>query len=253
MNLFGTTDVAIDIGPETSHVLVKGRGIVFSGRTDELCASSGAGTLPELISECLGRAGIRRGVFRPKIRVVMAIDHCNADVEKRRFEEAATLAGSNGTWLFEIPMAAAIGAGVPVSEPRGSMIVEMRGGGCQIAVISLAGIAAARDVSGCATASSAKGEEPKVERVDQVPKEMVADAMKDVLAECAAKGLRNIVSDILDRGAVMTGGDGVDEGLAKWLAENVGFPVRVAHNPVTAAVEGAGVVLNELDVLRSPS
>ncbi len=252
MNLFGTTDIAIDIGPETSHVLVKGRGIVFSGRTDELRASSGAGTLPELISACLGRAGIRRGVFRPKIRAVLTADHGIGEGEKRRFQDAATIAGVKGPLLIELPMAAAIGAGVPVSEPRGSMIVEMRGGGCQIAVIALAGIVAARDVCGCATASSAKGAEPKVERVEQVPKEMVAGAMKDVLAECAAKGLRNIVSDILDHGAVLTGGDGVDVGLAKWLAEKVGFPVHVADNPATAAVEGAGVVLNNLDVL-SPS
>ena len=129
------------------------------------------------------------------------------------------------------------------------MIVEMRGGGCQIAVISLAGIVAARDLRGSVTTSTAKGAYPKIERVDQVSKEMVAGAMKDVLAECAAKGLRNIVSDILDRGAVMTGGDGVGEELAKWLADKVGFPVHVAQNPATAAVEGAGVVLNELDYL----
>ena len=249
MNLFGTTDVAIDIGPETSHVLVKGRGIVFSGCTDELRAASGASTLSELISACLDRAGIRRGMFRPKIRAVLTADHGIGEGEKRRFQDAATIAGAKGPLLIELPMAAALGAGVPVSEPRGSMIVVMRGEGCQIAVISLAGIVAARDVCGCVTTSAAKGAESKIERINQISKEMVADAMKDVIAECAAKGLRNIVSDILDCGAVMTGGDGVDESLAEWLSEKAGIPVHVADNPVTAAVEGAGVVLNELDYL----
>lgn len=249
MNLFGTTDAAIDIGPETSHVFVKGRGIVFSGRTDELRAASGASSLSGLISECLARAGIRRGMFRPKIRAVLTADHGIGEGEKRRFQDAATIAGVKGPLLIELPMAAAIGAGVPVSEPRGSMIVEMRGEGCQIAVISLAGIVAARDVCGCVTTSVAKGAESKIERDNQVSKEMVADAMKEALAECAAKGLRNLVSDILDCGAVMTGGDGVDESLAEWLSEKAGIPVHVADNPVTAAVEGAGVVLNELDFL----
>lgn len=250
MNLFGTTDVAIDIGPETSHVIVKGRGIAFSGRTEELRASSGASALPGLISACLDRAGIRRGMLRPKVRAVLTVCHDIGEGEKRRVQEAATIAGVKMPVLIELPMAAAIGAGVPVAEPRGGMIVEMRGGGCQIAVIALAGIVAARDLYGCVTTSASKGAESKVERVDKVSKEMLAGAMKDVLAECAAKGLRNVVSDVLDHGAVLTGGDGVDEGLAKWLAETAGFPVHVADNPATAAVEGAGVVLNNLDVFR---
>ena len=87
------------------------------------------------------------------------------------------------------------------------------------------------------------------ERGDPISREAIAAAIKDMLAECAAKGLKNLVSDLLDRGAVITGGDGADDDLAKWLAEKVGFPVRVASNPATAAVEGAGVVLNELDFL----
>ena len=249
MNLFGKTDVAIDIGPETSHVCVRGRGIVFSGRTAEMRAASGAKELSALMSECLARAGIRRGMFRPAIRAVLTVNHGIGEAEKRRFEDAATKAGAKAVFLIELPMASAIGAGLPISEARGSMIVEMRGGECQVAVISLAGIVVARDMCECIATSAAKDAESKVGRVGRVPREMIAGAMKDALAECAAKGLKNLVSDVLDRGAVITGGDDADDDLAKWLAEKVGFPVRVASNPVTAAVEGAGVVLNELDVL----
>jgi len=249
MSLFGNTDVAIDIGPETSHVFVKGRGVVFSGRTEELRAASGAKELPALISECLARAGIRRGMFRPKIRAVLTVRYGLGETAKREFQEAATLAGVRYVVLIELPMSCAIGAGMPVSEPRGSMIVDIRGDECQVAVISLAGIVAARDLCGCVTTSAAKDAESKIERVDQFSKEKIVGAMKEVLAECAAKGLKNLVSDLLDRGAVITGGDGVDEGLANWLAENAGFPVKVADNAATAAVEGAGVVLNELDFL----
>ena len=249
MNLFGKTDVAIDIGPETSHVCVRGRGIVFSGRTEEMRAASGAKELSALMSECLARAGIRRGMFRPAIRAVLTVDHGIGDAEKREFEDAATQAGAKAVFLLELPMASAIGAGLPISEARGSMIVEMRGGECQVAVISLAGIVVARDICECIATSAANGSELRCVRGDPIPREMIAGAMKEVLAECAAKGHKNLVSDVLDCGAVITGGEGVDEDLVKWLAEKVGFPVRVAANPATAAVEGTGVVLNELDFL----
>ena len=115
MNLFGTTDAAIDIGPETSHVFVKGRGVVFSGRTDELRTASSAGTLPKLISACLDRAGIRRGMFRPKIHAVLTVDHGIGAGGRRMFTEAAEFAGAKRVLLIELPMAAAIGAGVQVS------------------------------------------------------------------------------------------------------------------------------------------
>ena len=249
MSLFGKTDVAIDIGPETSHVFVKARGVVFSGRTEELRAASGAKELPALISECLSRAGIRRGMFRPRIRAVLTVNYGIGEAEKQRFQEAGTVAGAKVVILIELPMACAIGAGMPVSEPRGSMIVDIRGDECQVAVISLAGIVAARDVCGCVTTSAAKDAESKIDRGDLVSREKIAGARKEVLAECAAKGLKNLVSDVLDRGAVVTGGEGVDEGLAKWLAENAGFPVKVADNAATAAVEGAGVVLGMMDTL----
>ena len=84
-------------------------------------------------------------------------------------------------------------------------------------------------------------------RGDPIQREMIAAAIKDMLAECAAKGLKNLVSDLLAHGAVITGGDGVDDALAKWLAEQAGIPVQVAENAATAAVEGAGVVAGMID------
>lgn len=247
MSLFGKTDVAIDIGPETSHVFVKARGVVFSGRTEELRAASGAKELSALISECLARAGIRRGMFRPAIRAVLTVNYGIGEAEKQRFQEAGTVAGAKVVFLIDLPMACAIGAGMPVSEPRGSMIVDIRGDECQVAVISLGGIVAARDVCGPVTTSAAKDAESKIERGDLVSKEKIAGAMKEVLAECASKGLKNLVSDLLAHGAVITGGDGVDDALAKWLAEQAGLPVQVAENAATAAVEGAGVVAGMID------
>ena len=62
------------------------------------------------------------------------------EVEKRAVEDAAHAAGAGEVFLIEEPMAAAIGVGLPVSEPAGSMIVDIGGGTCEVAIISLAGI-----------------------------------------------------------------------------------------------------------------
>ena len=73
-------------------------------------------------------------------RLVIAVPSGITDVEKRAVEEAAHEAGAGTVILIEEPMAAAIGVGLPVSEPQGSMIVDIGGGTCEVAIISLGGI-----------------------------------------------------------------------------------------------------------------
>lgn len=75
-----------------------------------------------------------------KPRLVVAVPSGITEVEKRAVEEAAHDAGVGSVFLVEEPMAAAIGVGLPVSEPAGSMIVDIGGGTCEVAIISLAGI-----------------------------------------------------------------------------------------------------------------
>ena len=75
-----------------------------------------------------------------KPRMVIAVPSCITEVEKRAVEDAAHAAGAGDVFLIEEPMAAAIGVGLPVSEPAGSMIVDIGGGTCEVAIISLAGI-----------------------------------------------------------------------------------------------------------------
>ena len=76
--------------------------------------------------------------FKP--RMVIAVPSGITEVEKRAVEDAAHAAGAGDVFLIEEPMAAAIGVGLPVSEPSGSMIVDIGGGTCEVAIISLAGI-----------------------------------------------------------------------------------------------------------------
>ena len=89
----------------------------------------------------IGRACPRRlfsKYFRP--RLVIAVPSGITEVEKRAVEDAAKAAGAGKVYLVEEPMAAAIGVGLPVDEPQGSMIVDIGGGTCEVAIISLAGI-----------------------------------------------------------------------------------------------------------------
>lgn len=86
----------------------------------------------------------KNSFFRP--RVVMAIPACVTEVEKRAIREAGITAGAKEVYLIEEPMAAAIGSGIEVSRPIGSMIVDIGGGVTEIAVISLGGIVVSNSV-----------------------------------------------------------------------------------------------------------
>ncbi|MCT4618576.1 MAG: rod shape-determining protein [Marinisporobacter sp.] len=83
-------------------------------------------------------------LFAP--RVVVGVPSGVTEVERRSVEEAALQAGAKEAYLIEEPMAAAIGAGLPVEEPTGSMVVDIGGGTTEIAVISLGGIVTSRSV-----------------------------------------------------------------------------------------------------------
>ncbi len=90
------------------------------------------------------RATSGRSLFLP--RVVICVPSGVTEVEKRAVEEAAIHAGAKEAYLIEEPMAAAIGAGLPVQEPTGSMIVDIGGGTTEVAIISLGGIVTSKSI-----------------------------------------------------------------------------------------------------------
>src|SRR5438128_11894635 len=92
-----------------------------------------------MIRLLLQRAGVSR-FNRP--RVLICVPSAITEVEKRAVEEAARRAGAAGAYLIEQPMAAAIGANLPIHEPLGNMVVDVGGGTTETAVISLGGIVA---------------------------------------------------------------------------------------------------------------
>jgi rod shape-determining protein MreB and related proteins len=86
----------------------------------------------------IGRAHNRRKLYAP--RIIICVPYGITEVEKRAVRESAHQAGARDVYLIEEPMAAAIGAGLPIAEPSGNMIVDVGGGTTEVAVISLSGI-----------------------------------------------------------------------------------------------------------------
>lgn len=173
-----SSDMAIDLGTANTLVYVKGRGIVLSepsvvavsdvrGRKQVLAVGNEAkrmvGRTPgnitairplrdgviadfesaeEMIKHFIRKVHNRGSWFSPQI--VICVPSGSTAVERRAIQESAESAGARKVYLIEEPMAAAIGAGLNVTEPSGSMVVDIGGGTTEVAVISLGGIVLAR-------------------------------------------------------------------------------------------------------------
>lgn len=175
---FFSRDMGIDLGTANTLVYVRGKGIVLNepsvvaiqkdtktvlsvgedakqmiGRTpgnivairpmkDGVIADFDV--TQSMLKYFIRKAYSRKTLIQP--RVVVCVPSGVTEVEKRAVEEAALQAGAREAYLIEEPMAAAIGAGLPVSEPTGSMVVDIGGGTTEVAIISLGGIVTAKSI-----------------------------------------------------------------------------------------------------------
>lgn len=94
----------------------------------------------------INKTRVKRFPWQPKPRVVVCVPSGVTEVEKRAVFEATMQAGARQAYLIEEPMAAAIGAGLPIQEPTGNMVVDVGGGTTEVAVISLGGIVVAQSI-----------------------------------------------------------------------------------------------------------
>lgn len=173
-------DIGIDLGTATTLVNVRGKGIIINepswvaidkktrqplaiglearemvGRTPANIVAIRPlrdGVISEFeITEAMLKHFIRKAhdhmLLRvPRPRVVVGIPSGVTEVEKRAVYDATLSAGAREAYLIEEPMAAAIGAGLPVTEPRGSMIIDIGGGTTEVAVFALGGIVVSRSI-----------------------------------------------------------------------------------------------------------
>ncbi len=176
-----SNDLAIDLGTANTLVYVRGKGIVLTepsvvavrkdarganrvvavGKDAKMMLGKTPGNITAIrpmkdgviadfeIAEAMLRYFIRKVHNRRKLirpRVIICIPSGVTQVEKRAVRESAESAGAHEVYLIEEPMAAAIGAGLPITEPICNMVVDIGGGTTEVAVISLAGIVYSRSV-----------------------------------------------------------------------------------------------------------
>jgi rod shape-determining protein MreB len=174
---FGSRDLAIDLGTANTVVYLRDRGIVIQepsvvaleygngppkvravGDDAKLMLGKTPANLrtirplrngviadlevaEQMIKHFMAKATGGRGRLGNKTQVVICVPSGSTNVERRAIRDAASNAGASDVRLIEEPMAAAIGAGLPVADPIGSMVVDIGGGTTEVGVISLQGLA----------------------------------------------------------------------------------------------------------------
>ncbi len=239
----------------------------------------------------------RMPLFRPEVMVSVPVGVTS--VESRAVHDAAVQAGAREAFLIPEPLAAAMGAGMPVGTPSGNMVVNLGGGTTEAAVISLHGIVTSASVRvggnkideaiaayvrrkynlmiGDRTAEQIKIDigsalpmdtqlTTEVRGRDQVagmPKTI--EISSDEVTEAIVEPLQSIVgvakevlertppelvSDVIDRGMVMTGGGALLRNMDRLLTQETGVPCYVAENPMACTALGAGQALENYQLIR---
>ena len=212
-NLSWSSDMAIDLGTANTLVYVKGRGIVLNepsvvaiqdtsdGKKEVLAvgveAKNMVGKTPgtikairplrdgvisdfeiaeEMIKYFVRKVHNRKSFVSPKI--VICVPSGATPVEKRAIHESAEAAGARRAYLIDEPIAAAIGAGLPIQEARGSMIVDIGGGTTEVAILSLGGIVSTNSVR------------VGGEKIDQAIIDFIKDKYNLLLGEATAEYIK---------------------------------------------------------------
>lgn len=178
---FFSTDMAIDLGTANTLVYVEDNGVILNepsvvavstvnGKTDVVAVGNEAkqmlgktpghinairplrdGVIADFdVAEAMIKYFIQKThnnrIFSASPKIVICVPYGATAVERRAIQESAEEAGARDVYLIEEPMAAAIGAGLPITEPRGSIVVDIGGGTTEVAVISLGGIVHASSI-----------------------------------------------------------------------------------------------------------
>jgi rod shape-determining protein MreB len=254
----------------------------------------------EMMRYFLANATSKISLMRP--RVMICVPSGATPVERRAVVESAYSAGARKVLLIEESVAAAIGAGTEVNEPRGSMVIDIGGGTTDIAVISLGGVIFSRSIRVAGNAmdsaiikfirdkhrvligeTSAEfikkdiGAAPLSDDAEQVelnvtgrdlrdgmPKKIILDAAD--MAKCLRPAIEQIAAviknaleemppelaaDIVDNGAVLTGGCALLKNIDTTLAEITGINLRTVENALECVAIGTGLALENAEEYKN--
>jgi rod shape-determining protein MreB and related proteins len=270
--------IGIDLGTSSVRIFVKGEGVVLN----EPAAAAGSGAdSTQVIHNLIGIANRRPRLFKPE--VVVSVPSSVTSSQRRAVTAAAISAGARQVWLIDEPLAAAMGAGLAIGEHRACAICEIGAGTTEVAVISRSGIVAAQSIAvggraldlaiaerlgidehvaeelKIAIGSAIALDEPLVKSVADLevssndiagavarPLASIASAIATVLAETPLP----LAAGVRERGIVLSGGGAQLRGLAEFVTRSTGVPAVVANDPQTSVVRGAGLALENFEVLR---
>ena len=309
-------DIGIDLGTVNTLVLVKGKGIIIRepsvvaihkkskqvlaigteakrmlGRTPIAIEAvrplrdgviSDFDTTEAMLRHFIQKVHQNPGSKFPKVprpRVVIGIPSGVTEVERRAVQDAALVAGARQAYLIEEPMAAAIGAGLPIEEPEGNLIMDIGGGTTgdeldqdiinymKMRYGMLIGDRTAENIKieiGSAVPLKTEKETvvrgrdlstglPKSIKISSTEiREALTGTVNQIigtLAEVLEETPPELLSDLLERGVVIAGGGALLRGLDQKIAEETKMPVYIADDPLTTVVRGCGMVLENLDLL----
>src|SRR6266540_2111814 len=280
-------DMAVDLGTANTLVYVRGRGIVLNepsvvavNTTTSAILAVGAeakrmigrtpahirairplrdGVIADFdITEKMLRYFIQKVHHRrlmAKPRIVVCIPSGITGVEQRAVEEATYAAGARAAFVIEEPMAAAIGAGLPIHEPSGNMVVDIGGGTAEAIKIAIGSAFPTADemiaeikgrdlISGLPKTINVTSEE--IRKALEEPVNAIIDAVRNTLDRCPPE----LAADVLERGIVLTGGGALLKGMDERLKHETGMPIHVAENPLSCVAIGSGKCLEEFEVLK---
>jgi rod shape-determining protein MreB len=274
------TGAVLAMGEEAWRMIGRTPGYIVAVRPLRSGAISDFDITEKLIRLIMQRAGINR-FARPK--VLVCVPSALTDVERRAVEEATLSAGARSCHLIEEPIAAAIGANLPIHEPLGSLVVDVGGGTSEVALISMGGIVTNTGVRvggfdlDAAIQSYVRREytiaigERTAERIKisvgsafpmaheqqaelrgrdlatGMPKNILITA--EEMREAINEQVRTIITAVI--GITLTGGGGMLAGLDMLLSQEVEVPVHITDQPLEVVVLGAGKCLEAFEDLKS--
>src|SRR5207244_3665512 len=247
---FFSRDLAIDLGTANTLIYIRGQGIVSNEPSVVAVQQEHRGGKKVLAvgkeaKEMLGRTPGNIVAIRPmkdgviadfevtekmldhfikkahgrslfvRPRIVISVPSGITQVEKRAVQDSALRAGASEVFIIEQAMAAAIGAGLPITEPAGNMIVDIGGGTPDVAEVVAAIVETVRVA------------------LERTPPELSAD--------------------IMDEGIIITGGGSLLRNLDKRLREETGLPISYAEDPLASVALGTGAMLTDMNLLRKIS
>ena len=292
------TNEVLAIGAEAKRMIGRTPGNIIAIRPMKDGVIADYEITQSMLKYFIKQAMGNRPLVRP--RILVGVPSGVTEVEKRAVIDATIEAGAREAYLIEEPMAAAIGAGLPVQEATGSMVVDIGGGTSEVAIISLGGIVTSTSlrVAGDALDSAIvnyirkefslaigdrTAEEIKItigsaypldreEKMEIRGRDLVSGLpmtieinsihIREALAEPVGSIINSIkqtleatppelAADIMEYGITLTGGGAHLRGLDKLITAETGMPVNIANEPLNCVALGTGMVLEQVDKLKS--